>query len=548
MAYMNENGLKKGRYYHGLRKKFIAWFTLLIIIMITVLCGFYYFSIRENVFELYSKKTQYAVQLSAKEIDGDKAMQYLSQGYIDEDFTNSDEKIRHLKKMFGLKYLYLVQANEEKVKYIYEAYNPGDNEDDRVYLGEEDDYGGGKSKIMQVLSSGEATQSLDIRVDEKYGYLASAYAPVFNADGKIVAIMVADCEMQEILDKVKRDVLWVGSVIAIIIIGLVALYAWFIDKQIVLPIKRLTQSASLVVERCEAGTLGDDTGFNPLLVKRNDEISELETSFYTMTTDLQIYIKNLEDVTTEKQKIETELNVAKSIQDMLLPKIFPPFQKTDNFAIYATVEPAKSVGGDYYDFYMVDEDHICFTIADVSGKGVPAALFMVIAKTIMKNQAMQSYQPAEVLYQANEQLSADNDEGMFVTAFFAVFEISTGRLTYANAGHNPPLLYRKDGSFEYLKMRKSVVLAAMDGMKFTQDELILNDGDMLFTYTDGVTEALNEQEELYSEAKLAATLNAIVDKSMPLPKILQVVRQSIASHVQDAEQSDDITMLAFRKR
>lgn len=544
---MIESSLEKEKYYRGLRRKFIIWFTLLVIVMITVLSSFYYFSIRENVFELYSKKAQYAVQLSAKEIDGDKAMQYLSQGYIDTDFDETDEKVRNLKKLFGLKYLYLLQANEDNIKYIYAAYNQGDDAYSKVSVGQEDDYVDGNSKMMKVISSGEATQSLDITFDEKYGYLASAYAPVFNADGKVVAIMAADCEMQEILDKVKRDVMWAGSVIAIIIIGLIALYAWFLDKQVVLPIKRLTQRANRVVAKCEAGTLGDDDGFHPLEVKRKDEISELEASFYTMTTDLQNYIKNLKQVTNEKQKIETELNVAKSIQAMLLPKIFPPFQKTDNFAIYATVEAAKSVGGDYYDFYMVDDDHICFTIADVSGKGVPAALFMVIAKTIMKNQAMQSYEPAEVLYQANEQLSADNDEGMFVTAFFAVFEISTGRLTYANAGHNPPLIYRKDGSFEYLKMRKSVVLAAMDGMKFTQDELILNDGDMLFTYTDGVTEALNEGEELYSEARLEATLNDIVDKSIPLPELLQFVRQSIARHVQDAEQSDDITMLAFRK-
>ena len=532
----------------GLRFKFIAWFSILVVVMIAVLGSFYYLSIRKNIFELYSKKTQYATQLAAKEIDGDKALQYLQQGHIADDFQATDKKIRYIKQLFNLKYLYMFKPEKDYLSYIYAAYNPGDDQYSRVETGQRDSYIGGNSKIMAVMQSGKASQNLDITLDEKYGYLASAYAPVFDSQGRPVAIMAADCSMQQILDNIRHDVYRAVGIIILIIGILIALYCWFLDKKVVLPLKKLTANAGKIVEKCEAGTLIDyEQEFAKTASARRDEIKDLEQSFYHMTLDLQNYIKNLERVTNEKQKIETELNVAKSIQSMLLPKIFPPFKETDNFAIYATVEPAKSVGGDYYDFYMVDDDHICFTIADVSGKGVPAALFMVIAKTIMKNQAMQCFQPAEVLAQTNDQLSADNEEGMFVTAFFAVFEISTGRLLYANAGHNPPLLYRRDGSFEYLEMENNVILAAMPGMNYTQQELVLHDGDILFTYTDGVTEAMNEQGEVYSEPKLRDTLNSVKDKSAALSELLQHVRSSISSHVQQAEQSDDITMLLFRK-
>lgn len=532
---------------HGLRLKFILWFSLLAVAMITVLCSFYYYTIRDNIFELYGDRVERAVELAAGKIDGDTALKYLAQGYIGEEFQNADEGLKEIKKVFGLKYLYLVKPQAENIQYIYAAYNEGDDIYSKVTVGQEDAYIGDNRMMLDIVTSGVRTNRLESSYDEKYGYLASAYAPIFDAKGKAILVMAADFEIQPVLDKIKYNVIRVGIGVFFVVIVLIFLYAIFLDKRVVFPLKELTQHSKTIVAKCRQGTLTDYQENFGALKHRDDEIYELARSFYQMTIDLQTYISNLEKVTNEKQKIEAELNVAKSIQLMLLPKIFPPFKVTDDFSIYASIEPAKSVGGDYYDFYMIDEDHICFTIADVSGKGVPAALFMVIAKTIMKNQAMSNYEPDHVLYETNNQLCADNEEGMFVTAFFAVYEISTGRLTYANAGHNPPLLYRYGGRFEYLPMKKGVVLAVMDGMEYYKNEIFLGSGDILFSYTDGVTEAMNQDGELYSEERLFNVLNQMMDKSSSLEKIQKQVRSSVAEHVQEAEQSDDITMLIFGK-
>ena len=260
--------------------------------------------------------------------------------------------------------------------------------------------------------------------------------------------------------------------------------------------------------------------------------------------DLQQYIADLKEVTAKEQRIAGELTAATTIQASMLPRNFEEFSRDRNFDIYATMDPAKEVGGDFYDFFLVDEDHLAVVIADVSGKGVPAALFMVIAKTLIKNHAQSGKDPAQVLASANDQLCENNDAGLFVTGWIGILEISTGKLTFANAGHNPPLVGRKDGTFEYLRTRPSLVLAAMDGMPYKTFELQLEKGDALYLYTDGVTEATNLQQELYGEERL---LGVLTENSAKSPKeLLGAVKEDIDRFVGEAPQFDDITMLCVR--
>lgn len=531
----------------GLRQKIVIGFAVLAMLLITGICLFFYFSIRESVFAVYREKVQSAVQITAAEIDGDQAANYLRQGRIGPEFEQTDRKLKQIKRLFGLKYLYLFQADEQYLYYIYDVVNPGDDVASIASLGQREGYSDSQSraKILAVLASGRPAEQLDITRDG-YGYLVSAYAPVLNSQGEAVAVMGADYDMDAILAGIFREIVSVGAAVAAITAVFLTGYGWYIDRRIVRPLKKLTQAAGHVVSLCEQGQQPELPGAVWQVSGEQDEIGELEQSFHQMTVDLNQHIRSLEAVTAAKQKIEAELNVAKNIQDMLLPKIFPPFKDGDRFAIYASLESAKVVGGDYYDFYMIDEDHICLAIADVSGKGVPSALFMVVAKTIMKNQAVLCASPAEVLYHTNELLSENNEEGMFVTAFFAVLQISTGKLTYANAGHNPPLLYRQGGAFEFLPVPKNLVLAAVAGVSYSEYETVLGNGDILFAYTDGVSEAADVREELYSARRLRETLNAISDKQLPLQEILAVVRSSVAEHARGAEQSDDITMLGLR--
>ena len=268
-----------------------------------------------------------------------------------------------------------------------------------------------------------------------------------------------------------------------------------------------------------------------------------------MTDELKTYMDNLTKTTAEKERIATELDVAKNIQTSMLPNIFPAFPERKEFDIYATMNAAKEVGGDFYDFYLLDENHLVVTIADVSGKGIPAALFMMISKTILKNFAMTMSNPddfAAVMTLSNNQLCQNNDAMMFVTVFMGMLDIKTGAFVFVNGGHNPPLVYHKStNSYEYLKVAKNFVLGGMEEIAFKQQSVKLEKGDRIFMYTDGVTEALNPTNELYGEERLINCLNRS-DKNLPVEELLAFVRADVNTHVNGADQSDDITMLALK--
>ena len=281
-------------------------------------------------------------------------------------------------------------------------------------------------------------------------------------------------------------------------------------------------------------------------IHTGDEIEHLATCFNVMTDELKIYIANLTKATAEKERIATELNVATEIQSGMLPKDFPV---REDFELFATMKPAKEVGGDFYDFYFLDETHLAITVADVSGKGIPAALFMVIAKTVLNNFAESFYKQnglAPVVTAANEQLCANNEAMMFVTAFVGVLDLQSGEFVFVNAGHNPPVVYHaEENHCDFLDVKKNFVLGPMDGIPFAEQKISLKPGDLLFLYTDGVTEALNVNDEEYLPDRLIDFMNS-TDCTANLETLLENVRDDLSKHVGEAEQSDDITMFALR--
>ena len=231
----------------------------------------------------------------------------------------------------------------------------------------------------------------------------------------------------------------------------------------------------------------------------------------------------------------------------MLPRIFPPFPDRKEIGIFGLMEPAKEVGGDFYDFFFINPDKFCMVVADVSGKGIAAALFMVITKTLLRTEAMNDLPPEEILGRVNNMISADNDELMFVTVFLAILDTRTGELTCANAGHNPPLLsFASDGkfSFEYLKLNKNVVLGVMPDVVFKPNSFKMCDGDVIFLYTDGVNEAMNVESSQFTDKRLRDTLNTNCDKEVT--SLVKELRQKVATFTAGAAQSDDITMLAVK--
>ena len=300
---------------------------------------------------------------------------------------------------------------------------------------------------------------------------------------------------------------------------------------------------NLVVRKIQKvnGALAQITGGNL------DEVVNVRSNseFDALSNDINMTVETLKRYIAEAAaRIDKELDFARIIQMSVLPSIFPPFPDHKELDIFASMNAAKEVGGDFYDFYLVDDSKLAFIIADVSGKGIPAAMFMMTSKTLIKSLATEGHSIATVISAANTKLCENNEANMFITAFMGCLDLKTGKLEYVSAGHNPPLIKHGNGGFSYLPKSKTIVLAAMEGYPYRAEEMQLEPGDVIYTYTDGVTEATDSKEELYGEPRLKDALNANEWSSME--ELCIGIKKDVDAFVGDAPQFDDITMLAIR--
>ena len=360
--------------------------------------------------------------------------------------------------------------------------------------------------------------------------------PVKNIDGEIVAILCMQRPISELYDARKPYIR--SMIISTILLALAAssIAVVILRRQVVKPVRKVSDEA---VRFARENTLGESLGD----ISRIKEIFNLASSIDTMEKDMINYVKNLTEVTAEKERIHTEMSLATRIQADMLPNVFPAFPDRSEFDVYASMDPAKEVGGDFYDFFLVDADHLCMVMADVSGKGVPAALFMMASKVILKNNAMMGKAPATILSETNAAICANNREEMFVTVWMGILEISTGTLIMANAGHEYPILKKAGGQFEVFKDKHGFVIGGMAGIKYKECSVQLEPGDKLFVYTDGVPEATNSENELFGMERTISALNECTDASPE--DVLKGVRSAVDSFVKDAEQFDDLTMLCM---
>lgn len=345
--------------------------------------------------------------------------------------------------------------------------------------------------------------------------------------------------------RICRDVATTINVFFIVEIA----FLFYMERRITVPIEKLAHIANNYVR--PGGEKLNSKDFKDACepyVNDNMEIGNLAKSYVHMVTDLDVYMEHLTKVTAEKERIGAELDVATHIQASMLPGVFPAFPDRNEFDVYATMNPAKEVGGDFYDFFMVDDTHLAVVMADVSGKGVPAALFMVIGKTLIKDHTRPGESLGDVFTDVNNLLCDSNSEGMFITAFEAVIDLVTGELRYVNAGHEIPYICRKNDNFEPYKVKAGFVLAGMEQMKYSEGSVQLEEGDKLFLYTDGVPEATNANNELYGNNRLCQCLNE--NKDTTPEELLKRVKGDVDMFVGDVPQFDDITMLCleFKKR
>ncbi len=332
----------------------------------------------------------------------------------------------------------------------------------------------------------------------------------------------------------KSSQTFIVLVTVLILLGMVG--ALFIASRIVKPVEHMTRRINAL--------RGGDTLFEMEDAYRtNDEIEILAESFASLSKKTADYIEQITEITAEKERIGTELALATRIQADMLPNTYPAFPDRPEFDIYASMDPAKEVGGDFYDFFLVDSDHLCMVMADVSGKGVPAALFMMASRIILASYAKQGMSPAEIMRSTNETICQNNREEMFVTVWLGILKISTGKIRAANAGHEYPVLMQPGGKCELYKDKHGFVLGGMDGVKYKEYEFTLQPGARLFLYTDGVPEATNAENELFGTDRMLDALNE--DMQADPQKVLQQVRRAVDAFVGEAEQFDDLTMLCL---
>ncbi len=407
------------------------------------------------------------------------------------------------------------------------------------------------AEAVKRMTAGESGV-MSVALNGKDYYLA--FAPMETA-GWSYGVLIEDKEVADAVTQVSGDVLQemgmirntlreifsdslvkMGTVLLPVLL-LVIYGSGFMAARVTRPIRRLADG----VKEIAAGNFD-----RKLDLSTGDEIEHLAECFNSMTEELKTYTQHLAQAAAEKEHARTELEVAAKIQTDMLPNASGAFPERKEFELYALMEPAKDVGGDFYDFYMLDERRLAFAIADVSGKGIPAAMFMAKSQSILKHCLLTAKSPddlASVLEHANRLLCKNNEAAMFVTVFLGILNLETGRLTYADGGHCPPL-FGRDGSYAFLPMKKGTMLGLME-LPYEQQSVELLPGDVLYLYTDGVSEAMNEAEAQFTEARIKEALDALPpDRKAEdiLPYMLERVRQ----HIGEAEQSDDITMLSLQ--
>lgn len=528
--------------------KFILSLAVLGVALTVTISAFSYLSSKDYLEEMYAQRVISGSKSVATMLDVDDVRTIISDGGENSEAYGRVENILNTIKRDGeITYLSLVIPDEDSVTFYIDGCVPemGDDPANQLTYGTDVLYTDAANdeadlqKYLLIWGMYAENKGTDepLVTDNSYGYNYTAVAPILDENGQAIAEIQYILDMQEVRDHLNGFLYNMLGISFCIICAALLLYILLVKWMVLNPVEKLSE---FTTEITKTGNFSKQE----IEIKTGDEIEALGQSFNYMMERLEDYIKDLTVVTAEKERIGAELNVATQIQSSMLPCIFPAFPDRDELDIYATMTPAKEVGGDFYDFFMVDERHVAIVIADVSGKGVPAALFMVIGKTLIKDHTQPGRDLGEVFTEVNNILCESNDNGMFITAFEGVLDLVTGEFRYANAGHEMPFIYRKDGGYEAYKIRPGFVLAGMENIKYKEQKIQLNIGDKIFQYTDGVTEATDKDNQLYGMDRLHKVLNEKCLDCNP-EQTLKLVKEDIDAFVGDNDQFDDITMLCL---
>ena len=501
----------------------------------------------ERNIEVYTNYAYSDAHLIADSISGITPTKYLETQTKDAEYYD----IRYTFMTAGIyqdefRDFYLVVPTEDDLIYISEIYHnlPEGMEDlskDQADFLEHKEYRPGEKEIMMDLikrGRGEPDRELFMGLRELAGEkLATALVPIRAMDNEVQALVGVDLSVAAVWESLMNMYIMLAiTIVAITCVGMIIHYR-NLDRTLIQPITTLKNGTDELVNKLdseEAFVSGIHTG---------DELEALAHSIEEMDRSLKHYVRENTAITAERERLNTELELAGSIQMDMLPCDFPPFPERSEFDLYASMNPAKEVGGDFYDFFLVDEDHLALVIADVSGKGIPGALFMMMVKIMVQNCVLAGLSPKQVMEQVNEQIAENNSESMFVTVWLGILDIPSWRLTAVNAGHEYPIFKKPGGCYELIKDKHGMAVGTMEGIRYREYEMQFEPGSSLFVYSDGLPEANNRAEELFGIARTLAALNENPD--LPPEETLCAVERAVDTFVGDAPQFDDLTMLCF---
>ena len=536
----------------------ITFMVVLTAVIAVVGYKLYHDSVKESYVTYAETVLEYAYRASEEYAFGDMiASREMPEGY--EEFRS---ELNEIKDSSRIEYLYAIYFEDiNDIHSLHYAINAKTKEELSTgaplseiysYMGrpcEEGSFEDDTLTIFQqaVRSGMRENGTLDGNSSE-YGHMLNGYRVIFDSEDQAVGLICVEIDINRInidLHHYLRTLVLIAAVLT----ALVAfVYLINTDRYLTGPIVKLTQSSDSFVRKMQNNADPEELDFEDVTMPAGSsgELRLLADNVKSLADGVSTYMTNLKTVTAEKERIGAELSLATRIQAAMLPHVFPPFPDRTEFDVFASMDPAKEVGGDFYDFFLIDEDHLCMVMADVSGKGIPAALFMMVCKIILQSVAMLGRSPGEILNKTNEAICSNNEAQMFVTVWLGILEISTGKLTAANAGHEYPVLKKPDGRFELLKDKHGLVIGAMDGAKYREYELSLHPGEKIFLYTDGVPEATDAENRLFGTERMLAALNEDADGTPE--QILKNVRRHVDAFVRDAEQFDDLTMLCLDYR
>ena len=518
-----------------------AGIVLLLAVFSIIVSAIGILSFTESFKKEHSTTTYHMADTAAMLVNGDHIDEYL-RGEEMEEYARTKRILDTYCRYMNVSLVYVIDVDRSDYNHFVSVFNAVDNAvDDTAY--EEWEIGHEREttneeyrRKYEELYEKKVLYGTIYRLNPGKGLHPhiTTIVPVLDSADEVAALLCVQRPINELAAVVRVFVIRTGIFALLLAFFASQLAAYFSRKWIISPIRKISGEATrFAKENTKGEELGD--------VSRFSEIYNLSRAIDKMETDMENYVQNLTAVTAERERIGTELSFARKIQHDALPHTYPAFPGRTEFDIYASMTPAKEVGGDFYNFDLIDEDHLAMWIGDVSDKGVPAALFMMAINIVIENRVIMGGSPAEIMAYVNNNVCAHSKTDMFVTIWLGILEISTGRIICCNAGHEDPAVYKKGGAFEIVKKKHNTAVGAMPDLPYNDEEIFLEKGDKLFIYTDGVPEATNSFNELFTVGRMVDALNEYCEGTPQ--EILEGMHKSVNEFVGDRTQFDDLTML-----